>query len=45
MLRHDISIAVKERIYQAAFVVLVVFFAFVIFNDVTKLPWFNHVKP
>jgi regulator of sigma E protease len=45
VLRHDISITVKERIYQAAFVVLVVFFAFVIFNDVTKLPWFAHVKP
>jgi regulator of sigma E protease len=45
MLRHDISITVKERIYQAAFVVLVVFFAFVIFNDVTKLPPFNHLKP
>ena len=29
---------VKERIYQAAFVVLVAFFAFIIFNDVTKLP-------
>ncbi len=45
MIRHDISIAVKERIYQAAFVVLVVFFAFIIFNDVTKLPIFTHVKP
>jgi regulator of sigma E protease len=45
VLRHDISINVKERIYQAAFVVLVVFFAFVIFNDVTKLPLFNHVRP
>ncbi|HEY2858931.1 MAG TPA: RIP metalloprotease RseP [Terracidiphilus sp.] len=45
MLRHDISIAIKERVYQAAFVVLVVFFAFVIFNDVTKLPLFTHVKP
>lgn len=45
VLRHDISINVKERIYQAAFVVLVVFFAFVIFNDVTKLPIFTHVKP
>lgn len=44
ILRHDISIAVKERIYQAAFVLLVVFFAFVTFNDVTKL-LFNHVKP
>jgi regulator of sigma E protease len=45
ILRHDISLAVKERIYQAAFVVLVVFFAFIIFNDVTKLPIFTHVKP
>lgn len=45
VLRHDISHNVKERIYQAAFVVLVVFFAFIIFNDVTKLPIFTHVKP
>jgi regulator of sigma E protease len=44
-MRHDISLVVKERIYQAAFVVLVVFFAFIIFNDVTKLPIFMHVKP
>jgi regulator of sigma E protease len=45
VLRHDISLNVKERIYQAAFVVLVVFFAFIIFNDVTKLPLFTHLKP
>ena len=45
VLRHDISINVKERIYQAAFVVLMAFFVFVIFNDVTKLPLFAHVKP
>ncbi len=44
-LRHDININVKERIYQAAFVVLVVFFAFIIFNDMTKLPIFTHLKP
>jgi regulator of sigma E protease len=44
-MRHDISINVKERIYQAAFVVLMVFFVFVIFNDVTKLPIFTHVRP
>jgi regulator of sigma E protease len=41
--RRDISINVKERIYQAAFVVIVAFFAFVIFNDVAKM--FTHVKP
>ena len=45
MMRHDISMNVKERIYQAAFVVLMVFFVFIIFNDVTKLPIFTHVKP
>jgi len=26
-------------------VVLVAFFAFIIFNDVTKLPYFTHLKP
>jgi regulator of sigma E protease len=45
VLRREISINVKERIYQAAFVVLVAFFAFIIFNDVTKLPIFSHLKP
>jgi regulator of sigma E protease len=44
-LRHDIDLNVKERIYQAAFVMLMAFFAFVIFNDVTKLPIFTHLKP
>ena len=43
--RRDISVNVKERIYQAAFVVLMAFFAFIIFNDVTKLPIFTHLKP
>ena len=43
--RRDISLEVKERIFQAAFVVIVAFFAFVIFNDVTKLPIFTHLKP
>jgi regulator of sigma E protease len=45
VIRRDISFNVKERIYQAAFVVLVAFFVFIIFNDVTKLPIFTHVKP
>jgi regulator of sigma E protease len=45
VLRHDINMMVKERIYQAAFVLILVFFAFVIFNDVTKLPIFTHLKP
>jgi regulator of sigma E protease len=45
VIRRDISINVKERIYQAAFVVLVAFFVFIIVNDVTKLPIFTHLKP
>jgi len=45
VIRRDINIEVKERIFQAAFVVLIVFFAFIIINDVTKLPLFSHVKP
>jgi regulator of sigma E protease len=44
-IRRDIDTNVKERIYQAAFVVLVALFAFIIFNDVTKLPMFTHLKP
>lgn len=43
-LRHDISMVVKERIYQAAFVVLVMFFVYVSFNDVARLPIFNHLQ-
>jgi regulator of sigma E protease len=45
VMRRDISINVKERIFQAAFVVLLAFFAFVIFNDITRLPIFAHLKP
>jgi regulator of sigma E protease len=45
VLRRDINTIIKERIYQAAFVLILVFFAFIIFNDVTKLPIFTHLKP
>jgi regulator of sigma E protease len=45
VMRRDINIVVKERIYQAAFVVLVTFFVFITFNDITKLPIFTHLKP
>jgi regulator of sigma E protease len=41
--RRDISLAVKERVYQVAFVLLVMFAVLVIFNDITKLPAFNHL--
>jgi regulator of sigma E protease len=45
LIRRDIGINVKERIYQAAFVVLAAFFLLITFNDVSKLPFFTHLKP
>ncbi len=45
IMRRDISMMVKERIYQAAFVVLIAFTAFIMFNDFSKLQMFSHLKP
>src|SRR5579863_5286472 len=45
IMRRDISMIVKERIYQAAFVVLIAFTAFIMFNDFSKLQIFSHLKP
>jgi regulator of sigma E protease len=36
LMRRDISLNIKERIYQAAFVFLVLFAAMVIYNDIVK---------
>jgi regulator of sigma E protease len=36
LMRRDISLQIKERIYQAAFVFLVLFAAMVIYNDIAK---------
>ncbi len=36
LMRRDISLHIKERIYQAAFVFLVLFAAMVIYNDIAK---------
>ncbi len=45
VMRRDIKQEVKERVYQAAFVFLVIFAAVVIFNDVSKtLPGLSHFK-
>jgi regulator of sigma E protease len=44
-LRREISINVKERIYQAAFILIVTFFAYIMYNDVARLPFFTHLKP
>jgi regulator of sigma E protease len=45
VMRRDINQQFKERVYQVAFVCLIVFAAMVIFNDVTKLQWFSKLKP
>ncbi|MGA3161780.1 MAG: RIP metalloprotease RseP [Terracidiphilus sp.] len=45
LLRRSISINVKERIYQAAFVLLITLFVVITFNDIAKLPFFTHLKP
>jgi regulator of sigma E protease len=44
-IRRDLNQQIKERVYQVAFVCLLVFAVMVIFNDLTKLPLFNHLKP
>jgi len=44
-MRRDINLAIKERIYTAAFVIIVAFMVFTIFNDVSRLPMFMHIKP
>jgi len=37
LMRRDISVHIKERIYQTAFVFLLLFFAVVIYNDIMKV--------
>jgi len=44
-LRRDLNQQLKERIYQVAFVVLVIFAVFVMFNDVSKFNLFSKLKP
>lgn len=36
-MRRDLNQQIKERVYQVAFVCLIMFAAFVLFNDITKL--------
>jgi regulator of sigma E protease len=44
-IRREINIKVKEYIYQVAFFMLVALFAYLMFNDISKLPIFTHLKP
>jgi regulator of sigma E protease len=45
LLRRDLKQEFKERIYQVAFVMIILFFAFVMVNDVSKLNLFSKLKP
>jgi len=45
VLRRDLKQEFKERVYQVAFVMLILFFAFVMVNDVSKLNLFPKLKP
>jgi len=46
LMRRDISLVIKERIYQAAFVFLILFAAVVIYNDIAKtLPGLTKYVP
>jgi regulator of sigma E protease len=42
--QRDLPMPIKERIYQVAFVCILLFAAMVIFNDITKLPFFIKLK-
>jgi regulator of sigma E protease len=37
VIRRDVNFEVKERVYQVAFVCIILFAVFVLFNDITKL--------
>jgi regulator of sigma E protease len=45
VLRRDLNQQLKERVYQVAFVCILVFAAMVIFNDISKLNLFTKLKP
>jgi regulator of sigma E protease len=45
IIRRDVNQVWKERIYQAAFVLIILFFAFVMVNDISKLSPFVRLKP
>ena len=45
VIRRDVDVRLKERVYQVAFVLIIIFAAYIIFNDITKLPIFGAPKP
>ncbi|MEO8737487.1 MAG: RIP metalloprotease RseP [Edaphobacter sp.] len=45
IIRRDVNQQLKERVYQIAFVCLLIFATLVIFNDISKLSIFSKLKP
>lgn len=45
LLRRDLKQELKERIYQVAVVVIILFIAFVMVNDVSRLDLFSKLRP
>jgi regulator of sigma E protease len=45
LIRRDVNMVIKERVYQVAFVVIILFIAFIMFNDISKLGIFSQGKP
>ncbi|HUZ05606.1 MAG TPA: RIP metalloprotease RseP [Acidobacteriaceae bacterium] len=43
LLRHDLNPQFKERVYQTAFVFLILIMAFVLINDLSKISIFSHL--
>jgi regulator of sigma E protease len=39
-IRRDVNVVFKERVYQVAFVIIILFFAYIMFNDISKLSLF-----
>jgi regulator of sigma E protease len=44
VMRRDMNERLKERVYQTAFVFLVLLMVFVLFNDLSKIPSLSHLK-
>jgi regulator of sigma E protease len=42
-IRREISINVKERIYQAAFFLIIILFAYIMFNDIIRTSFVEHL--
>jgi regulator of sigma E protease len=43
--RRDFSMAVKEKMFLAGFVLLVMLMVTVIYNDLTRIPWIENLMP